>query len=97
MCFVSSRSACVIDDGDTALLLGGARTGYYYYNTVQRFDITGLLETLPSLNLARTDLACGKYQNSEGEKVRRTPSSDHFMLLTEVRSTWLLEALHQED
>ena len=90
------RTPCVIDDGDIALLLAGSRTGSGYYNTVERFDITGLLETLPSLNLARTDLACGKYKNSEGEKVRRTPSSDHFML-TEVRSTWLLEALHQED
>ena len=70
----------MIDEGDSVLVLGGARSGCCYYSSVERFDATGLLETLPSLNLARQDLACGKYENSEGEKVRRTLSSDHFMI-----------------
>ena len=70
----------MIDEGDSVLVLGGARSGCCYYSSVERFDATGLLETLPSLNMARTSLACGKYQNSEGEKVRRALSSEQSML-----------------
>ena len=66
---VSYRRPCVIDDGNTALLIGGSKTGCCNFKTVERYDSSGLLETLVSLNLERNSLACGKYQNNYGKKV----------------------------
>ena len=88
--FICCRSSCVIDEGDSALLIAGSRSGCCYFKTVERFDITGLLETLPSLNMARASLGCGKYQNSDGEKVRRSLSSDQSKMTDAVWSTSIL-------
>ena len=56
------------------VLVGGVRSGCCYFNSVDRFDGTGHLETLPSLNLARGFPGCSKYVNSNGEKVKRIPT-----------------------
>ena len=52
-CKLGSRSPCVIDDGDTAVLTGGTRTGSYHRFNVERFDSSGRVEILPDLNLRR--------------------------------------------
>ena len=50
-------------------MVGGTRSGCYHRAAALRFDSTGLLETLPDLNLARGFHGCAKYLNSKGEKV----------------------------
>lgn len=86
------RTSCVIDDGDTALLIGGSKPGVRYFGTVQRYDFSGWRENLVSLNLARSSLACGKYQNSNGKKVKATLiccTLDMLIVdMIEARFTW---------
>ena len=60
-----TRSPCVIDDGDTAVLTGGTRSGHYHRRCVERFDSSGLLENLPNLNLRRG--GCSPPSLVEGE------------------------------
>ena len=66
------RFVCVIDDGDSALAIGGSKSGVGYYGHVERYSTTGLIETLPSLNINRNHQSCTKYTNSAGEKVSLT-------------------------
>lgn len=63
------RHVCAIDEGTTVIIIGGSKSGCCYYNTVERYDGTGLVETLPSLNIKRNNHACTKYQNSDGKNV----------------------------
>ena len=44
------------------VVTGGGITGIGYYVTVERYDHTGLKETLPDLNIARWHHGCAKYQ-----------------------------------
>ena len=90
-----TKNPCLIDEGDTAILTGGTRSGYYQRSDVQRFDSSGLVETLPSLNLARGTHGCGKYQNSNGETVMMIIDVSYW--ITEIRCTWWPEAGSQEE
>ena len=63
-----ARHACAIDDGPTVLIVGGA-SGDIFFKDVERYNSSGLVETLPSLNTARKNHGCSKYYNSAGEKV----------------------------
>ena len=59
-----ARHACAIDDGPTVLITGGSGR-----KDVERYNSSGLVETLPSLNFGRENHGCSKYYNSAGEKV----------------------------
>ena len=58
------RGACAIDDGPTVLISGGSGR-----KDVERYNSSGLVDTLPSLNFGRITHGCSKYYNSAGEKV----------------------------
>ena len=80
------RFVCVIDDGDSALAIGGSKSGCCYYRDVERYSTTGLIETLPSLNINRNHHSCTKYINSAGEKV--SLAIDVTILSLDDRCTW---------
>lgn len=67
--FLSPRFVCLIDDGNTVLVIGGSVSGCCYKGDVERFESTGKVETLPSLNINRNHHNCAKYHNADGEKV----------------------------
>ena len=67
--------ACSIPDyeTDTVVLTGGLDT----YNdtdttSVERYDLKGFVENLPSLNQAREGHGCGYFYNKDGVKVKLT-------------------------
>ena len=50
--------ACLIDEGDTFLLVGG----FQQENRVSRYNIDGWLENLDDLNTGRFNHGCAQYQ-----------------------------------
>ena len=50
--------ACLIDEGDTFLLVGG----FQQENRVSRYNIDGWLENLDDLNTGRFNHGCTQYQ-----------------------------------
>ena len=69
-----------MDDGDSVLISGGGLTSCCYFDYVERYNMYGLVETLPSLRVARWFHACTKYQvhlqqcknNSDEYRVSKT-------------------------
>ena len=68
-----SRHACSIPEyeSDTVVLTGGEYDSDAL-STVERYDLNGLVETLPSLNQAREGHGCGYFYNKDGTKVKLT-------------------------
>ena len=94
--YPASRSSCVIDEGDTFLVTGSL---YSSYNTmVSRYGPQGWIDDLAPLSLGRTDHACTRYQDSDGNLVNKIYLKRHqsynfsyYIYKTFCRSTWLLE------
>ena len=63
-----TRYSCLINEGDTFLLLGGVDTNGMSKN-VNRYSSEGWIEDLNSLITARYQHACAQYTNNIGEKV----------------------------
>lgn len=59
------RQACLIDDGETFLLTGGAS----YINKVSRYNSNGWIEDLHDLSIGRRLHGCVKYDNNFGAQV----------------------------
>ena len=59
---------CAIDDGEEVVLTGGWSPGTTY-STVTRYNMQGQATSLPSLNTARYDHACGTIKKSDGATV----------------------------
>ena len=75
------RWACIIQDGETGVLTGGQHPEevddwkFYTTNYVTRYDLMGVVESLPQLNYERRQHACTAL-DIDGKKVR--PSSKHY-------------------
>ena len=75
---VACSDSCAIDDGEEVVLTGGTKRGekekhpykHSTVNTVTRYNIQGQSTTLPSLNTARGEHACGTFKKSDGATVR---------------------------
>jgi len=63
-----AKYSCLINEGDTFLLLGGVDTNGMSKN-VNRYSSEGWFEDLNSLITARYQHACAQYTNNIGEKV----------------------------
>ena len=62
---------CGIPDYDSIVLTGGYDPDdNIQLSSVQRYDLNGFVENLPSLNEAREIHGCGCYYNNDGEKVK---------------------------
>ena len=59
------RFGCLISEGESFLLTGGASNPY----VSTRYNITGWVKDLNSLNTGRTRHGCSRYTNKEGVKV----------------------------
>ena len=70
--------SCAIDDGEEVVLTGGYGCSASYCSgkdwteltTVTRYNMQGQATTLPSLNTARGEHACGSFKKADGAKVR---------------------------
>ena len=64
--------ACLIDEGNTFLLTGGAMAedGKRLLEKVSRYREDAWLEDLDDLNFGRWDHACGWFVGSSGKRVR---------------------------
>jgi len=60
-----SSYSCLIDEGDTFLLVGG----FQQENRVSRYNIDGWLENLDDLNTGRFNHGCTQYQDEDGAMV----------------------------
>ena len=66
-----SSYGCGIPDYDSIVLTGGYDPDdNIQLSSVQRYDLNGFVENLPSLNEAREIHGCGCYYNNDGEKVK---------------------------
>ena len=69
--------SCAIDDGEEVVLTGGhgclapvcSGKDWTELTTVTRYNMQGQATTLPSLNTARGEHACGTFKTSDGAKV----------------------------
>jgi len=61
----NTERACAIVDNDNLLVTGGS----YTLRTVSRYDTSGFVEDLASLNEGRYDHGCGAYTGDTGEQV----------------------------
>merc|ERR1712142_913 len=59
---------CAIKDGSFSILTGGYWFGKYY-NTVTRYNIEGIMESMPPLISARDLHGCGSFINQHNKKV----------------------------
>ena len=71
------------------VVTGGGITGIGYYVTVERYDHTGLKETLPDLNIARWHHGCAKYQVRLSVIILEDLTRDTFIELS-GREGWLI-------
>ena len=60
------RSSCLIDEGETFVLTGGAGSE----STVSRYNINGWVEDLDDLITGRFSHGCTQYENTLGARVR---------------------------
>ena len=60
----SFRTGCSIKDENTVVLIGGYLDGVGDTSLVTRYDLTGLVETLPDLLTKRSGHACTNYRVS---------------------------------
>ena len=67
-----------MDDGDSVLITGGGLTGCCYFDYVERYNMDGLVETLPSLKVPRWYHACTKYQ-VRSNIAKKTPTNTEFL------------------
>ena len=71
--------SCAIEDGEEVVLTGGVTGGgmrpKITESTVTRYNMEGQATSLPSLNIARYNHACGTIRKSDGTTVRTSHES----------------------
>ncbi len=59
-----TRAACAIPDGDSVVIVGGKE--------VSRYNESGFVEALPSLNIGGRFQSCAGYVNNQNKMVKST-------------------------
>jgi len=61
--------SCAISLSSSVILTGGSDYSSNIHSSVARYDISGFVETLPSLRISRQQHACGMIQGKDGKSV----------------------------
>ena len=79
--FLYSRESCLIDEGDTFLLIGGLQEAMENSKEVNRYNAFGWMEDLDSLNTARQNPGCATFNSIQGLKVLKIINTELFPYL----------------
>ena len=80
--------SCLIDEGDSFLLTGGAKWGDSVTTAVSRYNMNGWVEYLDNLITARSGHGCSQFTNKNGYKVGSHENIDKFNICSDESCLW---------